>query len=310
MERALGEAFYSQGRIDDALEHLTRSSQIQPTDIAFFNIGTIKFQQKKFEKAAFYYRKVLEYPGEARTLAQIHNNLAVLEMEQGSLADAEKHFRESVALDPASARHRVAYGWLLAKQARYDEAISQYEEAVKTVPDALACFSLGSALEEQHKLSQAAEAYRKTLALAPSFQEAQLRLKLSSAQAQTWRTCGIQREPNVRVSMHNGGQQQTQQRRAFRRRLKQLGRRRAPRRLEAFRYRGRGRRTHGSTILTQTQKIRDGEPRLTPALHWAERSPRLFLRQPLPVFRPIPRSASDASVNWRRKLWQSPLSMG
>jgi tetratricopeptide (TPR) repeat protein len=176
MERALGEAFYIQGRIDDALEHLTRSSQIQPTDIAFFNIGTIKFQQKKFEKAAFYYRKVLEYPGEARTLAQIHNNLAVLEMQPGSLADAEKQFRESVALDPASDRHRVAYGWLLAKQAGYREAISQYEEAVKTEPDALAYLSLGSALEEQRKLPQAAEAYRKTLTLAPSFQEAQLRL--------------------------------------------------------------------------------------------------------------------------------------
>jgi protein O-mannosyl-transferase len=176
MERALGEAFYSQGRIDEALDHLTRSFEIEPTDTAFFEIGTIKFQQKKFDEAASYYRKALQYPGEARTLAQIHNNLALLEMQQGSLTDAEKHFRESVALDPASARHRVAYGWLLAKQSRYDEAVSQYEEAVKIAPDALAYFSLGSALEEQHKLPQAADAYRKTLALAPGFQEAQLRL--------------------------------------------------------------------------------------------------------------------------------------
>jgi protein O-mannosyl-transferase len=184
MERALGEAFYSQGRMDDALEHLTRSSQIQPTDTAFFSIGTIKFQQKKFEEAAFFYQKALQYPGEARTLAGIHNNLAVLETQQGSLADAEKDFKESIALDPFSARHRVAYGWLLAKEARYDEAISQYEEALKTVPDALAYFSLGSALEEQHKLPQAAEAYRKTLALAPSFEVAQLRLNAITAGGQ------------------------------------------------------------------------------------------------------------------------------
>jgi len=184
MERALGEAFYNQGRIDEALEHLTRSFQIQPTDTAFFEMGTIKLQQKKFEEAAFYYQKALQYPGEARTLAQIHNNLAVLDMQQGSLADAEKHFRESVALDPASARHRLAYGWLLAKQARYDEAISQYEAAVKTAPDALAYFSLGSALEEQHKIPQAAAAYRKTLALAPGFQEAQLRLNAIAANRQ------------------------------------------------------------------------------------------------------------------------------
>ena len=97
-------------------------------------------------------------------------------MAQGTLADAEKNFRESIALDPASGRHRVAYGWLLVRQSRYDEAVAQYEEAVKIVPDAVTYFSLGSALEQQHKLPQAAEAYRKTLALAPDFQEAQSRL--------------------------------------------------------------------------------------------------------------------------------------
>jgi len=176
MERALGEAFYNQERMEEALQHLTLSVQIQPTDTALFDMGTIYFQQKKFEEAASYYRQALQYPGESRTLAQIHNNLAVLEMEQGSLADAEKHFRESVALDPSSVRHRIAYGWLLAKQSRYDEAIQQYEAALRSAPDALAYFSLGSALEEKHKVPEAAEAYRRTLRLAPGFQQAQLRL--------------------------------------------------------------------------------------------------------------------------------------
>jgi protein O-mannosyl-transferase len=176
MERALGEAYYAQGRMDEALEHLARSVQIQPTDTALFDIGTIKLQQRKFEEAAFCYRRALAYPGDGQILSQAHNNLAILEMQEGSLPEAEKDFRESVALDPSSPRHRVAYGWLLAKQGRFDEAILQYEEALKSAPDALAYFSLGSALEEQHKLPRAAEAYRKTLALAPDFQAAQLRL--------------------------------------------------------------------------------------------------------------------------------------
>lgn len=184
MEKALGEAFYSQGRMDEALEHLARSVQIRPTDTALFEIGTIQFQQGRLDAAAFYFQQALQYPGEARTLAQIDNSLAVLEMQQGSLADAEKHFRESVALDPTSARHRVAYGWLLARQGRYDEAIAQYEAAVKIVPDALAYFSLGSALEEQHKLPEAAAAYRQTVALAPNFQDAQLRLNAIAGSGQ------------------------------------------------------------------------------------------------------------------------------
>lgn len=176
MERALGEAYYNQGRIDDAVMHLTRSLQIQPSDVAFFNLGTIRFRQQRFAEAAFYYQKALQYPGEAGTLAQINNNLAILEMQQGSLAEAEKHFKASVALDPASARHRIGYGFLLEKEGRYDQAIAQFEAAVKTSPDPLAFFSLGSALEKQHRIPEAIAAYRNTLALSPGFQQARVRL--------------------------------------------------------------------------------------------------------------------------------------
>jgi len=52
----------------------------------------------------------------------------------------------------------------------------QYEEAVKTAPDALAYFSLGSALEEQRKFQQAATPIAKRWR-SPRFQQAQLRLK-------------------------------------------------------------------------------------------------------------------------------------
>jgi len=176
MERALGESYYNQGRIDDAVAHLTRSLQIQPSDVAFFNLGTIRFRQQRFAEAAFYYQKALQYPGEPATLAQINNNLAILEMQQGSLTEAEKHFKESIALDPASARHRLGYSILLEKEGRYDEAIAQLQAAVKTSPDPLVFFSLGSALEKQHRLPEAIAAYRNTLALSPAFQEARARL--------------------------------------------------------------------------------------------------------------------------------------
>jgi len=110
MERALGEAFYSQGRINEALEHLTRSLQIRPTETAFFEIGTIKLLQRKVDEAEFYFQQALRYPEDASTAAKVHNSLLVLGMQKGSLAAAEKDFRESVALDPSSARHRVAFG--------------------------------------------------------------------------------------------------------------------------------------------------------------------------------------------------------
>ncbi len=181
MERTLGETLYAQGRLGEAVEHLTQSVQDQPTDAALYDLGTIDLQQNKVAEATAYFQQALQYPGEERMLAQIQNNLAVIEMQQGAFADAEPHFKESIRLDPSSARHRVAYGWMLAKEARYDEAASQFEEAVKSAPDAMAYFYLGSALEQQHKFDQATEAYRKTLVLAPNLQEAQARLNAIAA---------------------------------------------------------------------------------------------------------------------------------
>ncbi|MGA2102461.1 MAG: tetratricopeptide repeat protein [Candidatus Sulfotelmatobacter sp.] len=181
MERTLGETLYAQGRVDEAVDHLTRSVQDQPTDAALYDLGTIDLQQNKVAEAAAYFLQALQYPGEARMLGQIHNNLAVIEMQQGAFADAEAHFKESIRLDPSSARHRVAFGWMLSKEARYEEAASQFEEAVKSAPDAMAYFYLGSALEQEHKFDQATEAYRKTLVLAPNLQEAQARLNAMAA---------------------------------------------------------------------------------------------------------------------------------
>jgi protein O-mannosyl-transferase len=181
MERTLGETLYSQGRIDEALVHLRRSLELQPTDVAFYDVGTIKLQQNNPAEAVLYFRKALEYPGEPATLAQIYNNLAVLEMQQGALADAEQHFQKSLALVPDSPRHRIAYGWLLTRESRFDEAVAQFEQAIKISPDAMAYFSLGSVLEQQHKLNQAADAYRMTLALAPNLHEAQARLDAIAA---------------------------------------------------------------------------------------------------------------------------------
>jgi uncharacterized protein HemY len=62
------------------------------------------------------------------------------------------------------------------KQSRYSEAAIQFETAVSKSPDAMAYFYLGSVLEQEHEFEKAADAYRKTLILAPGLQQAQARL--------------------------------------------------------------------------------------------------------------------------------------
>jgi Flp pilus assembly protein TadD len=181
MERALGETLYADGRVGEAVLRLTRSVQEQPTDVALYDLGTIKLQQNKVGEAVNYFQQALKYPGETRVSAQVHNNLAVIEMQQGLWADAEGHFKQSLALDPDSSRHRVAYGWLLMKQSRYSEAATQLENAVSKSPDAMAYFYLGSVFEQEHQFDKATDAYRKTLTLAPGLQQAQVRLNAIAA---------------------------------------------------------------------------------------------------------------------------------
>jgi Flp pilus assembly protein TadD len=181
MERALGETLYADSRVDEAVLHLTRSVQEQPTDVGLYDLGTIKLQRGAMREAVSYFQQALKHPGETRVSAQVHNNLAVIEMQQGMWADAEGDFKQSLALDPDSPRHRVAYGWLLMKQSRYSEAAVQFEDSVSKSPDAMAYFYLGSVLEQEHQLDKATDAYRKTLTLAPGLQQAQARLNAIAA---------------------------------------------------------------------------------------------------------------------------------
>lgn len=181
MERALGETLYDDGRVREAVIHLTRSVQEQPTDVALYDLGTIKLRQNAVDQAVADFQQALKYPGETRVSAQVHNTLAVIEMQRGMLADAEEHFKQSLALDPDSSRHHLAYGWLLMKESRYSESATQLETAISESPDAMAYFYLGSVFEQEHQLDKAADAYRKTLTLAPGLQQAQARLNAIAA---------------------------------------------------------------------------------------------------------------------------------
>ena len=176
MERALGEAYYNQAHRRSAGAS-TRSPPDSPDRHRAFRDWHHQPAEKKFTKPNFIIGQALRYPGEARTSAQIHNNLAVLEMQQGSLRRCGEGFpRIGCPRSQFRSPSRSFPGWLLAKQGRYEEATVQYEEAVKTAPDALAYFSLGSA-PRTTQVPAGRRAYRKTLALAPGFQQAQLRLK-------------------------------------------------------------------------------------------------------------------------------------
>jgi protein O-mannosyl-transferase len=64
-----------------------------------------------------------------------HHNLAALLMQGGDPAGAERHLTETVRLKPYDATARYSLGVALASQQKIQEAIQQYNEAIKLQPD-------------------------------------------------------------------------------------------------------------------------------------------------------------------------------
>jgi len=84
-----------------------------------------------------------QYP----TRAQLHDDVAVLYLEQGRVNDAVRHFAASLALTPEAASAHFNYATVLVQAGRVEEAIEHFERALTIRPDyAVAHNNLGNAL--------------------------------------------------------------------------------------------------------------------------------------------------------------------
>jgi tetratricopeptide (TPR) repeat protein len=100
--------------------------------------------------------------------ANAHNNLGLVLMDQGQLADAAAQFKEARALEPRLAIAAYNWGLVLARQGHFKEAIAQYEDARRLDPGAAANPDhLGRALAALGKWDKAVEAFRQAVALEP-----------------------------------------------------------------------------------------------------------------------------------------------
>jgi Flp pilus assembly protein TadD len=70
-----------------------------------------------------------------RHLVEAHRQVGLALHERGRPAEAEAHFARIVLLDPSDAEARNDLGFMLALQGRFEEAIAQYEEALRLRPD-------------------------------------------------------------------------------------------------------------------------------------------------------------------------------
>jgi Flp pilus assembly protein TadD len=138
--RALGNlanAYIAEKNFAEALGYYQKILILLPdhattyTNIAFV-YAAVSSPLRDLEKAKFYLQRALELDPK---IAEAWQNLGLVTMEQGEVAEAERYFRRATEVDP---RHVGAYNQLCAlmlDQRRYDEARAYFDIARSLVPD-------------------------------------------------------------------------------------------------------------------------------------------------------------------------------
>jgi tetratricopeptide (TPR) repeat protein len=97
-----------------------------------------------------------------------HNNLGVLNFEEGKTEEAIAHIREAIRLRPYYEQAHDNLGAVLLKAGKAEEAIAHFREAIRIRPDyAQAHDDLGAALVKAGKLEEASEHCREALRSKP-----------------------------------------------------------------------------------------------------------------------------------------------
>jgi Tfp pilus assembly protein PilF len=125
------------------------------------------FSARQYDKAEDDYRKILQHD---QNNGLVLANLATIEMEQGKLAEAEKHIAAAVAQSPNDPYNLSVLGYLKFRQEKYDDALDALSRAAKLDPRNPEIENyLGVTLGHKGLRAQAETALRKAIQLDPNY---------------------------------------------------------------------------------------------------------------------------------------------
>jgi tetratricopeptide (TPR) repeat protein len=125
------------------------------------------FAKQEFDQAEADYRKILDHDqNNGIALA----NMARIELQQGKLAEAEKHIQSALAQSPDDAFNLSTLGLVKFQEQKYDEALDALSRAAKIDPNNPETQNyLGVTLSHEGQRKPAEAALRRAIELAPNY---------------------------------------------------------------------------------------------------------------------------------------------
>jgi protein O-mannosyl-transferase len=193
----LGAALGRQGKLEEAISQFQQAVRLAPNDAGtHYNLGVALGMTGRQDQAIEQYREALrlrpDYSSARRNLdaalggsrgpttpdaAEVHNNAGIALAQQDKLDDAILQFQEALKLRSGYAEAHFNLGLALAGKGRLDEAMSQYQEATRLKPDYAEVYNdFGVALFDKGQLDEAITQFKEALRLKPDYADARKNL--------------------------------------------------------------------------------------------------------------------------------------
>lgn len=138
-EDNLGQALYTQGQRELAMQHFAAAVRLIPQlSTAHYNLGTMMHLHGRYDEAMREYQLALDYASDPLVMAQTHNNLGALLLENRQPAAALAHFNAAITLNPREQNSFVGRGIVEYKSGNVDAAIADLTHASRLGPSPLA----------------------------------------------------------------------------------------------------------------------------------------------------------------------------
>ena len=172
---SLGHSFAAKGQLDEAIAFYQKALEIRPDYVvAHDSLDSLLLQKGQADQVMIHCQKALELEPDNETA---HINLGSALLQKGRVDEAIIHYQKALQIKPDYAEAHINLGFALFQKGNVDEAIVHYQKALEIQPDYVAAHnSLGSLLLQKGQVDEAIIHFQKALQLKPDYAEAHINL--------------------------------------------------------------------------------------------------------------------------------------